>query len=199
MELHLSTFFEFRTSLICKTHAPQLGNFSILKPQAATLSRNIQPHSTRQTATMDSDSVKKAIIKQALQATNTANARTLIEVHKTRNHSPAFNRLLPAFPVDCHSMLTRFPEHQREVLRTLRPQARKLPLKRREDVPDIVHGEVHGGVERGQCDLHPEDTAGDWQPEPFLRRLGVVRYYYGFDDPGGWSCMIGDRRPEGVG
>ncbi|KAK3296018.1 Tim10/DDP family zinc finger-domain-containing protein [Chaetomium fimeti] len=28
---------------------------------------------------MDSDSVKKAIIKQALQATNTANARTLIE------------------------------------------------------------------------------------------------------------------------
>ncbi|GAB1320572.1 protein translocase subunit [Madurella fahalii] len=28
---------------------------------------------------MDSDSVKKAIIRQALQATNTANARTLIE------------------------------------------------------------------------------------------------------------------------
>jgi len=34
----------------------------------------------RQTAIMDSDAVKKTIIKQALQATNTANARTLIEV-----------------------------------------------------------------------------------------------------------------------
>lgn len=29
---------------------------------------------------MDSDSVKKAIIRQALQSTNMANARTLIEV-----------------------------------------------------------------------------------------------------------------------
>lgn len=43
------------------------------------------------TAIMDSDTVKKAIMKQALQATNTANARTLIEVR--RLHSFPFTAL----------------------------------------------------------------------------------------------------------
>ncbi len=44
-------------------------------------SRRIPPPTTPpQTHTMDSESVKKAIIRQALQATNMSNARTLIEV-----------------------------------------------------------------------------------------------------------------------
>jgi hypothetical protein len=86
---------------------------------------------------MDSDAVKKTIIKQALQATNTANARTLIEVCH------------PPFLLSLQIPDASLAEHKRKVLRALRPQAGQLPLEQRADVPDVVHGEVHGGVERG--------------------------------------------------
>lgn len=75
---------KFRTSLTCKRHAPQLGTFPSSRTTKPRL--HLEHPATRrpiqQTATMDSDSVKKAIIRQALQATNTANARTLIEVRR---------------------------------------------------------------------------------------------------------------------
>ncbi|KXX79454.1 Mitochondrial import inner membrane translocase subunit TIM13 [Madurella mycetomatis] len=44
---------------------------------------------------MDSDSVKKAIIRQALQATNTANARTLIEASSFNINEKCFEKCIP--------------------------------------------------------------------------------------------------------
>jgi hypothetical protein len=198
-----STFFEVSPASPARRHAPQLGTFPSSNHNPRVHLEHPATCPAHQTATMDSDSVKKAIIKQALQATNTANARTLIEVRTCLGARSPILLPAPAPPgsLGTHwpSTLTESPEHQREVLRALRPQAGQLPLERREDMPYIVHGEVHGGMERGQCDVHPEDTAGDWQPGPFLSSSRVVRHTTNLEKPRGCSCTIGDRRQGKAG
>lgn len=130
---------------------------------------------------MDSDSVKKEVIRQALQQANMTNARTLIEVctfppapASAMHECNCMNAMCAMY------MLTSLAEHQRQVLRTVYPQARQLPVERRADLPDPVHGEVHGGLERSKRDIHPEDTAGGWEQLPQRikgRRVSVRELY----------------------
>jgi len=62
---------------------------------------------------MDSDSVKKAIIKQVILEANIQNSRQLVEVRTT-----------PYLQTTKETMLNYQPENQRKLLRQVHPQAR---------------------------------------------------------------------------
>lgn len=69
-------------------------------------------------------------------------------------------------------------ENQRKVLREVHSQAGKQPVVGREPVPDELHAEVHGGVERGVGGVYYEDQVGSGAIEKcfllLFTRLGAA-------------------------
>ncbi len=94
---------------------------------------------------------KTAVMRQVQQEAAMQNARMLVEV-----------RLARVLWLNGHGNNTNVStETQRALLRTLHPQAWHVPLQRRRELHERVHGKVHERMEHSQQAIRRKDTAGE--------------------------------------